>query len=536
MNKKQITKQILMIFASAVAGAIPHAVPSLWWLEWIAFIPFCYICFTLAEHPRRTPPFAAGFLFAFVYHFCTYFWFIWLYPFDSVGFSRPVAAAVCALAWLGASAIHGIIYGLSLPVYALLSRPLRSRGWRASFLIKPFFFSAAWLLSESITFCGTLAFPWSRLSVTQAFFTPAIQSVSLFGSYFLSFLIIFTNSLAASAIECIRKKERASRRRAAVCISLGLSLFIANTAFGVIRMASGKPDGNAVSAAVIQGNIVSGDKWQEGRLTQILDTYMSMTEEAASSSPEWIIWPESAVPVNAALAPKILDAYKALSVSTGAELYIGSFMTNDYCDTNSIIQIQNGELSGTYSKRHLVPFGEYLPWKTFISFAMPSLAQINQYSDVLTPGADSGTLCYGTHRLGGAVCFDSIFPSLIRDAVNDGAEAIILVTNDSWYKDSPAVRQHLAQAALRAAENGRYIVRAANSGISAFISDKGEITSEIGALKRGILEGKVELISEKTLYSVIGDAFLYIVFLSAALIWAALIIRERIYEKRKKNI
>ncbi|MEG1457607.1 MAG: apolipoprotein N-acyltransferase, partial [Bacilli bacterium] len=157
-----------------------------------------------------------------------------------------------------------------------------------------------------------------------------------------------------------------------------------------------------------------------------------------------------------------------------------------------------------YSKRHLVPFGEYIPFKKSLEKIIPSMKDF-QLMGELDPG-DGFYLQKTEHgKIGGIICFESIFPSIVRGSVNEGAELIILVSNDSWFKDSSAVYQHHKQAIMRAVENNRYIVRAANTGISSFIDNKGRVIEETELLKEEVVNSKVSMISDRSIYSVVGD-------------------------------
>ena len=475
--------------------------------------------------------FARGFFFAYFYHFFIYYTFLWLYPFESVGFSKGVAALVTALAWFGISAIHGLVYAVSAPLFRLVSQSSCSPAAKA------FVFAGTWMVSEGLTNVGTLAFPWSEIHLTQHAFLPAIQSASLFGGHFLSFLIVFVNALAAAAILEASKSKESGMKTAffsspRFCAILAAVLFCGDLIFGAVRTAvySGESD-LSVNVSIIQGNILSGEKWQNDSDVKALNKYTSLTLEACEDfSPDLILWPESAVPVKLYKNSTLMSVYEQIAQKTSSAFFVGAFYSDREAnggDINAIVAVGDGEVK-TYAKRHLVPFGEYLPWENVIGKMIPALTEINQYSGSLIAGKDVGDLEISGHKLTGLVCFDSIFPPLSREGTASGGEAILLATNDSWFKDSAATTNHLAHAVFRAVENGRYVIRAANSGVSALITDKGETVDSIVALAPGYINESAPLITTETVYVKWGYAFIYVLYAVLAVFGVVINVKVRL--------
>jgi apolipoprotein N-acyltransferase len=170
----------------------------------------------------------------------------------------------------------------------------------------------------------------------------------------------------------------------------------------------------------------------------------------------------------------------------------------------------DGSISDTvYAKRHLVPFGEYVPMKAVTEILIAPLAGLNLGAD-LTAGTDAALFDSEWGKIGSLICFDSIYEQLTIDTAREGAELIVLSTNDSWFYDSKAVYQHQGHAQLRAIESGRAVVRAANSGISSIITSKGEATQTIEPLIKSYAVDDVTFSSEKTLYTRIGNLFVWL--------------------------
>jgi apolipoprotein N-acyltransferase len=165
-----------------------------------------------------------------------------------------------------------------------------------------------------------------------------------------------------------------------------------------------------------------------------------------------------------------------------------------------------GEEAGRYDKTHLVPFGEYVPLARLFFFAQSITKDVSAF----TPGSALAPVVLGGHAIGGIICFESIFPDIARGLVRGGGELLVNLTNDAWYGATAAPRQHLAMARWRAVENRRYLLRAANSGISAVIAPSGRIESATPLFTRGVCVGRFAFLSERSLYTRRGDAFAWL--------------------------
>jgi len=492
----------LTIIISSVAAALAHTFSFLSPLSWVSLVFLFYIILK-SDFSFKTSIWY-GLCFGFFYHISIYWWFLELYPFDAIGLDEGVALFVALLGWIGISAFHTVIYSLVFIIPYFFIKKLNV----SQFKIKIFLIPSAWLVSEWLTSLGALALPWSRISLTQAYSLPLIQSLSLFGAYFLSFIIILVNTLLAASF-LLNKKSK--KRIAALA---ALTLFLSNLAFGSIKLLLYNENGTPIKVSLIQGNILSGEKWQDGKLDYCLDTYVSLSRQAFEETcPNLVIWPESAVPVNIDVYTNYLTKYKSLSKELDTPLLIGTLTKNDsWKSENSTVLVTKDEVLGKYSKQHLVPFGEYIPYHDFFSFIFPAIDDIYVPGSNLEAGVGSQLIELNSVKIGSLVCFDSIFASLSRNSAKDGAHLFAIVTNDSWYKDSVATSQHLKQAVFRAVENSRYVARAANSGISAFINPNGEIQESLKPLVSGYITKTIYAKEDLTLYTHIGDLFLYLVF------------------------
>ena len=510
--KKVLQKPLVLLLASALLSALPLSFPSLFLLSWVSFVPFFLVLLRKRGEGSALGAIGRGVFFGFFYHFFVYFWFLWLYPLDFAGLNRIASLCVVLLAWIGISLIHGLLYALPTLLCHLLSKRFRS----APFLL----FSAilAILLAERLTETSELAFPWVRLALGQYRATALIQSASLFGMEGLEFLILSVSALITLA-------PLWEKKRRLLALSLAGGIFAANLLFGALRLWTSPKGGEGLFVTSVQGNILSGEKWDGGNTA--LETYVSLTEGGVDEACGLVVWPESAVTSNLYENETLLTLYQALSEKVDAPLLTGCFWKKGTQSTNSAILLDGESVSEPYSKQILVPFGERMPYRKLLSSVFPFLTQINMLSDDLAPGTDSALMELDGKRIGSVICFESVFPDLVRKSVRDGAELLVIVTNDSWYEDSPAVWQHLAQAVFRSVENHRSVVRCANSGVSAFIDEKGQILSELGPLQQGTLSSRVTYSEETTLFSLTGSLVFPVGSAVFGLWLTLLILRER---------
>ncbi len=499
----------LVVFLCGLLTAAPLIWSPLFLLPWFSLVPL----FVIAESKKAA--YRHGLLFSFGYYGVLYHWFLYLYPMDFADFSPTAGLFIVLLAWFGMTLLQGT--GTAFVPF-LYRRLIRSR--RPAFA--PFAAAALWCCMEWLQTQFWFGVPWGRLAVTQADWLPMIQSASLFGSLGLGFLMVLVNGWLALTYRAFKENKTKVRSSAAVA----LSLFAANLIFGLAALICPTDASRPLTAAAIQGNIASGDKWADDSVAHSLDVYIPLTEEAAAQSgAQLIVWPETVLTDSLNMRQPLLQQLGELSSRTGAYLAVGAY----YSET------ENGELhsynaiylihpDGTvnesvYKKRHLVPFGEYLPMPGVIRTILPDLAGMNLFDSDLTAGTNPALFRTDLGCIGALVCFDSIYETLTLSSVRDGAEIMILSTNDSWYKDSAAVYQHNGHAVLRAVESGRSFVRAANTGISSLITPQGKIVGRRDPLITGYVTGQVTLQSHRTVYSVIGNtvvwlSFGYIFFLS----------------------
>lgn len=494
-----------LLALGAAFTALTLIFPQIGLLEWLTLIPVALVLFCLSKQGISLwRAYRYGFFTVFVYYFVIYHWFVYLYPLDFAGLDGAASVAVVLAGWLGLSLLQALPGGLIFLAFVALCR---TRAVKRFPLAKPFLLAALWTVFEWSSTLGWTGVPWGRLCLGQTSLLTSLQSASLFGSYFVTFLLVAVNALFAAAI------LYAPRR--ALCAVLATVLFACNHLFGLVRISLPRqPESESVGVAVIQGNVDSHDKWDSASLLQTLNTYEGMTRQAAEKGASLVVWPETALPYDLSQNASLTVWLSELSRSCNATLVVGALWTDDAGNEyNSLFLVtpENGfDGSARYDKRHLVPFGEYVPMRALITALIPPLAELSAIDDDLTPGDSPALFETQWGKLGSLICFDSIYEGLALDSVQAGAGLMLISSNDSWFRDSAALRQHLDQARLRAIESGRTYVRAANTGISDVILRTGESTAQIGALEQGYALRTVSFRSDRTLYSYIGNLFVYL--------------------------
>lgn len=431
------------------------------------------------------------------------------------GLSTPLAGVAALLLVAYLSLFPGVF---ALAVWRLA----RGFGHSAALLAAP-----VWVASELGRQYVWDGFPWALLGYSQVTWLPIAQLASLTGVYGLSALLALTAGVAAYAM------VGAGRRRWMVAAGM-VALVAGCSVWGQWRLARSAllGTGDPVRVAVLQANIAQEDKWNPALAGAITDRYLSMTRQALGSGATFIIWPESATPFLFETDLVGGAAIRRLAKEGQATLLVGSDqiepMRAEEQRTRPAERIYNaaflvrpdGQVGAVYRKMHLVPFGEYVPAKRLLFFVAPIVEAASEFS----AGQDAVMLPVGDHLASTAICYEVIFASLMRQFVLNGSELLTTITNDAWYGRSSAAYQHWDQASLRAIEGGRYLARAANTGISGFVDPYGRVLQKSELFEQSLLVADLRFIREHTVYTRIGDV---VAWLSLAVTLAALMAAVR---------
>jgi len=396
-------------------------------------------------------------------------------------------------------------------------------------------------------------FPWQQVGYSQAHILPMLQTAALWGVYGVSVLIAAVNTVLA-AWWLVRRGEYAFKLRPLKRYTMVvIVLMVFSLAYGTFRLYlndAAEDRSPAIKVAVLQGNINQDIKNRAlNHRDFILGRFTRLQHQAEAANVDLIVWPEAAYP--ALLPHNLRNAADLVDIEfpLNAHLLLGAavvFGTKDGRMTlgNSMFLIdQTGSVIGRHDKTHLVPFGEYVPFRPILSkLGIRSIARV---LGNFTTGKTGHLLRYketiagrGTHevRNGVLICYEGIFPEISREFVNEGANLLVSVTNDAWYGISSAAYQHLLMYSFRSVENRRATIRAANTGISAFIDSSGRVHQATGLYETTWKMREVPLLESMTVYTIVGDVFGWIPLTIVLLMGcAAFVMRIRSRKKRKQS-
>lgn len=510
--KNFFSKPIVLLLFSACLSALPLTFSDLYLISWVSFVPFFYVIVS-KKCDKFLRAVGRGFLFGFVFHVCVYYWFLWFYPIDYVNLNSAESIAVVCLAWLGISVVHGFLWCIPFVCCHFVSRITKNSLFIALVAV------LGCIAAQKATALGELSFPWARVSLGQYKATALIQSAWIWGIDGVDMLILLVNALLVLAL--LYK----SKRRLVAVIMVAV-LFFGNLGFGIIKI-NQSASGDTINILTAQASVPTDEKWASNGDKICLDAYTTLTQDNVTDDVDLILWPESAVPKIYKNARALKD-YKKFSKKLDTPILAGIILNTADGNTNNAILIDEDGVQTVYTKRKMVPFGEFMPYKNVLSNLFPMLTELNIIEDDYIAGNSSAIMSVGNNKkIGSVICFESIYPDLTRQSTLDGAEMLVELTNDSWLKDSPAMSQHLAHGVFRSVETGRYLVRSANSGISAVIDNHGNIKSTIDINEQGVIVEEIELFDEQTLYTKTGD-ILFPLFASSMLIWLIFIIIKKI--------
>jgi apolipoprotein N-acyltransferase len=260
-----------------------------------------------------------------------------------------------------------------------------------------------------------------------------------------------------------------------------------------------------ITAALLQPNISQEMRWNEAQVLTIYTKMMEMTERAANNGAKVVIWPESTVPLSYTETSFYRDSIEELSKRRNIDIILGSVATDPTRPQrlwNSAFLVSSGITIGHYDKIRLVPFGEYVPLRRVLFFAEKLVRAVGEFEFGTNEHPLGGLLKYGP-----AICYEIVYPQITRTQIKNGAEVLVTITNDAWYDGTSAPAQHLWQARLRAIEGDRYILRAATTGISAYIDPTGRLLETIPMNRDGIIYAKFQPRTALTPYVRFGDWF-----------------------------
>ncbi len=487
-----------LVVLGAVALAL--AFPRTDWsgTAWIALAPL--VALALLRPPRAA--LALGWLGGFVFFLLLLRWLNFTF--------RVYSAIPWPLVWLPTgllAAYCGLYFGLFAGAVSWL---VARRSAVVAVAAAPFLWVAAeWLR-------GTLmgGFPWGTLGYSQFRELAAIQIAELGGIYAVSFVVIAVNVALGSIVAL-------SGRAAGAALGVAAVLVVATLAFGSARLReTDRASSEGVSVAIVQPSIAQPLKWDPGFASASLQIYFGLTRQAGRARPALIVWPETASPTLLRHDPELVRALQALSAEVRAPLLVGSVdaeATSPPTYRNTAFLLDERGIETRYDKIHLVPFGEYVP----LSWVLGFVRGWAEFIADLEPGSRAVVFAGPSAPFGAVICYEGIFPALVRRFVLGGARFMVNMTNDGWFGQTDGPLQHLGMYPFRAVEHRIAVVRAANTGVSALILPNGEIVRSLPLFTRDTLDGRIPLRTRRTLYTRFGDWLAYVALAVSALVLAS---------------
>lgn len=507
---------VLLLPFGAVLCALCLIYPAIGFIQWFSMIPALYYLFSRVEKAgmRLRRAYGLGFLYFYSFYLVIWHWFTDLYPMEFAGVTKGEAILLIAICWFGLSLLQALLSALTLPVLLLLSRVRLLKRYP---VLLPFLFASVYTVAEWAQTISWAGVPWARLVLGQSACGVLFGGAALFGSYFVTFAIVAVNGFAAYAILHLD--------RVRLCATACAVVFLFSLAAGTIGYFTAPTGGeNGVIVAAVQGNVGSSEKWTSASNTRSYEVYEKYTAEAKAQGAQLVLFPETFMPYRITESSNLGVYVRGLAKKYDIIIRCGGFYYDDETDKlyNGLFTVYpDGSIDDiVYAKRRLVPFGEFVPMRSVVETLVPPLADMGMLSEDLDAGEDSAVVKTDIGAIGSLICFDSIYEDLTLDAVRDGAELICLSTNDSWFLDSVGIYMHHRQAQLRAVESGRYIIRSADTGISSVIAPDGSAEAELPPLVDGISVATVYPTAQRTLYSCIGNAVVYLM-IAAELVLAA---------------
>jgi len=412
--------------------------------------------------------------------------------------------------WLAVPINLALIAYLALfpALFALIVRRLTLTHGANALLAAPFVWAAT-ELGRTHLFTG---FPWVLVGYSQVTVLPIAQLASVCGVYGLSMLVVAVSAALALAVVA---RPATVGRYAPLAVTVAIVLGIGWWGRQRVEASTLTRSGDPVRVGMVQGNVDQGIKWQPALAGQIFESYVGLTRRAIAAGAQLVLWPESSTPFMYEEDPFGAARLRAIVQQAHVSLLFGSDqiewkvvgnrrLPDKYFNAAFLVR-PDGTTAGVYRKMHLVPFGEYVPLQKLLFFAAPLTDQIGTF----WPGERAEVLPVDGHRLSVSICYEVVYPSLVREFVRGGSELLTTITNDAWFGATSAPYQHFAQASMRAIEEGRYLVRAANTGISGIVDPYGRVVDESAIFQPAVLVGDARFLKDTTIYERYGDVLPY---------------------------
>ncbi|MBI5847603.1 MAG: apolipoprotein N-acyltransferase [Nitrospirae bacterium] len=486
---------------------------DLFGLAWISFVP---LLFSLWKKDWRDS-FVSGFIFGMAYFFGTLYWVY--HSINHFG-GVPFFASIIIVLFLSA-------YLSLFPAFFSL---LFSQVYRKTRLPALFIAPVLWVCMEYIRSYALTGFPWASVGYSQYRFLSLIQISDITGIYGISFLVLAVNGLFSDLL-LIRKRLKEMPLFPLSYFVSGVvvlvMVMIAAFGYGFWRLHQDRI-GRDLTVSVIQGNIEQDKKWEPIFQNEVIDIYTKLSREALKEHPSLLVWPETAVPFlfgsDIANTEQLVEFQRQINTYLlfGAVMVKKQAAGSSELANSAILLDKNGKKSYVYDKIHLVPFGEYVPLRNVFFFIDKLVVGIGDY----IPGRQYLQADTEMGRFSTLICYEVIFPGLVRKFYTGGGDFMVTITNDAWFGSTAGPYQHFTMAVFRAIENRKPLIRAANTGISGFIDSNGKILAQSGLFDRQVLTKTVKTDSAMTFYTRFGDLFSFFCIVISIILLGNLVSRR----------
>jgi len=491
------TSNIILSISSGFLLTCSFPKIGLDWLVWFALVPLLISL----KNSSLTNSFRLGF-FAGLAHYITLLY--WLSHTMQTYGHLPVYLCISVLFLLAS------YLSLYLAFFSIIVKKLCTKPANCLFIIP-----CLWVSLEYIRNYLFSGFPWGLLGYSQFNRLHLIQISDIFGIYGVSFLIALANATIFLILLYITKSKwkevRVTKRLAGGSISVFVLIICIVFIYGKWRIES---IDNLISASkslkitLVQGNIEQSIKWDPAFQTATTEKYVKLSLSAKKEKSDLVVWPETATPFyflyDRPLSKKVQEGIHDTNTNflIGSPSFVRRKNTIEYYNSAYLIS-PDGRVCGKYDKAHLVPFGEYVPFKKWLPFIGKMVEAVGDFST----GQKGKTIKCNDYNLGLLICYEIIFPELSRTMAKNGAALLVNITNDAWYGRTSAPYQHFSMAIFRAIENRRSLIRAANTGISGFIDPVGRIIASTPLFQEKVITRSVPIIYKTSIYSGSGDLF-----------------------------
>jgi len=478
-SRRELT--LAIVSGVLLGAAFVPGVPGL--LAWVGFVPLMLALERRVDSGGPRSWFALGYAGGAVFFLIGTHW---------IALLSDVALTIGWLKYLG-----WVLGGLYLALYWGAATWLA--GWlsKRSGVAARMSFVPAFLLLEELRGSGELGFPWFQPGYTQHALLPALQLASLGSVTLVTTWLLVVNAAAVSAW----------RARTRGAIGAFAAVLVLPLLWGAWEL-RGRREPNGPPIALVQGDVAGEIKWSGQHTAEIFQAFLSLSDSAASSRPAWVVWPETATGTYMRREPMQSLAVAQMAAKLRCPVFSGFAHWSYGPDGKPVVWNAaglwraDGSTSPVYAKRHLVPFGERVPFQ----WLFPALGKWDLGQAEWRPG--TGPVLFegpGRDSASALICFESIFPDLARRDVRRGSGLLVNITNDEWFGNGAALQQHAAMAPFRAVEHRVPLIRCANTGLTEVIDAYGKITAKLPVWTPRVLVAPLPARGAPTLYTRVGD-------------------------------